>query len=837
MTVDLKSNVAYTGMAGFLQSAISYVKNTTIIRKDLEKKKKLEIKVGLIAPDLPNGALLVFKNKQVHVEPLPEEDWENQNRWDAKIEGGAQVFFDYFMGRLGAVRPVLFRKLKTTPFPGGAFKLLKILSFIKKCVKIFTRNLSLSEAMFYKFYNYGIKTRIEREKIGNKGYMGKILWVDLTTNEIKEETPDDAIYQNYLGGYGLGVYYIYNRIQPKCDPLGPDNIIGFCPGFLTGSVAPFTGRYMVCAKSPLTGGWGDANSGGKFGPAIRKAGYDAIFFTGIADKPVYLYIDEEKKELFDADELWGKSTKETQDILRKKHGKCDVASIGLGGENKSLIAGIVNDSSRIAARSGLGAVMGSKKLKAICIVANKKIEVADKETMLDLAKTYNKQISKYKNNMIMSYVVGMAPMLATLFNRIFKIHYSSYKWVTLFTQFLAQIGTPFFYSIMTDVGDAPIKNYLGVSRKEFKKKIHKKLDGKYLRKFYTGSVGCFACPVRCGARLTIPELNLKDVDRPEYETLAAFSGMLLNNDLKSIVDINDYLNLQGIDTISCGGVLSYVLECAEKGILKQEDFKCQEYPDGFLPVWKDSKYLLTLCKLIANREGIGDVLADGVKKAAEKIKSSEEFAIHAGGQELPMHDGRLTKGLLLTYVTDPSPGRHTAGGIDYFLVGAGNKFLKGFKVKNSKKPKKKAKVQAEAVKFTQSFNSLGFCLFSEWVGTYPVLEMIKGFSGWNLSVSDFLKIGWRIQTLRQMFNARNGEIKHDVAKRAIGDPPLKKGPVKKKKIDVEKMAKIYYTSIGFTETGVPTEATLKSLNLDFCIKDLLNCSGRPKPIINESIKR
>ncbi len=822
-------------MSGFLTSALNYIKNTKTVRKGLEKHN-LNIKVALIAPDLPNGALLVFKDKKVDVEPLGPEDWENPSKWDVKITGEAKVFFDYFMGRLGTVRPVLFRKLVTVPYPFGAFKLLKILWFIKMSIKFYSSNTSQSEAMFYKFYNYGTKERIEAVKpIENKGYFGKILWVDLTTGEIKEETPPAEIYQKYLGGYGLGVYYIYNRITPKCDPLGPENILGFCPGFLTGTMAPFTGRYMVCGKSPLTGGWNDSNSGGKFGPAIKKAGYDAIFVTGTANKPVYLYIDDEKRELLDASDLWGKSTQETQDLLQEKHGKCDVASIGLGGENKSLIAGIVNDSSRVAARGGLGAVMGSKKLKAICIIGNKKIDVADKTLMLDLAKSYNKQITGYKNNLIMSYVVGMAPGFGGLL-KLFKIHYSSFKWVKLYSQFLAQVGTPFFYSILTTIGDAPIKNYLGAAGKDFRKKRYKKLDGKQLRKNYSGSVGCFACPVRCGASLTIPELNLKNIDRPEYETLAAFSGLILNDDLEAIIHINNYLNRQGIDTISCGGVIAYTLECVENGLLKKEDFKCRDYPDGFLPQWNESKYLLTLCKMMSNREGIGDTLADGVKKAAEKIPGSTKFAIHAGGQELPMHDGRLTKGLLLTYATDPSPGRHTAGGIDYFLVGAGSKFLKGFELKNSKKSQQKGKIQAEAVKFTQSFNSLGFCLFSEWVGTYPVLEMMKAFAGWNLSVADFLKIGWRIQTLRQMFNARDGEIKHDISERAIGDPPLKKGPLKGKKIDVEEMAKYYYESIGFTEAGVPTEAILKQLNLDFCIKDLPHCSGRPKPIINQSIK-
>lgn len=834
MKIDYENPLALTGMAGFLASAINYIKNTSALRKGLEKRN-LNLKVALIAPDLPNGALLIFKDHGMDLEPLGESDWENPNKWDVKIEGDAKLFFDYFMGRLGTVRPVLFRKISATPFPGGAFKLLKILWFIKLCIKVYSSNISQSEAMFYKFYNYGTKARIDKKLKGKKGYQGTILWVDLTTGELKPENPDDAIYRQYLGGYGLGAYYIYNRIKPKCDPLGPDNILGFCPGLLTGTMAPFTGRYMVCGKSPLTDGWGDANSGGKFGPAIKKAGYDAIFITGAAEKPVYLYINDETQELRDASDLWGRDTKETQDLLETRYGRCDVASIGLGGENKSLISGIVNDGSRLAARSGLGAVMGAKNLKAICIVGKKKIEPANKVKMLALSKAYGSQIAKYKNNLIMSYIVGMAPGFASLL-RLFKIHYSSFKWVKLYAQFLAQVGTPFFFKILTHVGDAPIKNYLGVAHKEFPLKRSKLLDGKTLRKFYSGSVGCFACPVRCGAKLTIPELNLKNVDRPEYETLAAFGGLLLNDDLESIIHINEYLNRQGIDTISCGGVVAFTLECVEKGLLKAEDFKCKAYPTGFLPQWNDPTYILILCEMIANREGIGDILADGVKKAAEKIPGSAEFAVHAGGQELPMHDARLTKGLMLTYVTDPTPGRHTAGGIDYFLVGAGNAFLKGFKLKNSKKPKKKGIGQAEAVKFAQSFNSVGLCLFSEWIGTYPLLDMINAFTGWDVSLDEFLQIGWRIQTLRQMFNAREGEIKHEISKRAIGDPPLQKGPVKNVKIDVEEMAKSYYKSIGFTETGIPTEPTLSTLQLDFCLPDLPNSAGRPRPVINESIK-
>ncbi|MHA1752243.1 MAG: aldehyde ferredoxin oxidoreductase family protein [Candidatus Helarchaeota archaeon] len=668
------------------------------------------------------------------------------------------------------------------------------------------------------------------------GYNGKILWIDLTNEEIKEEEPSEDIYRNYLGGYGLGVYYIYNRIKPKCDPLGPDNIIGFCPGLLTGSLAPFSGRYMVCGKSPLTGGWGDSNSGGNFGNAIKRSGYDAIFITGIAKNPVYLLIGNEKNELISASDLWGKDVVETEKKLKEKYGKCDIASIGVGGENKCLISGIVNDSARLAARSGLGAVMGSKKLKAICIVKKSELNVNNKQEMIELAKEYNKRINKKKKNMIFSPIINLTPNFAQLL-RISKIHYSNFKIATLYAQFLSKIGTPFFYGILTNVGDAPIKNYKGIAKIEFQKKRYKKMDGAYLKKYVTDSIGCFSCPIRCGAKLNIPELGLENIHRPEYETLAAFSGLILNDDLKTILLINEYLNRQGIDTISCGGVIAYVLECVEQGILKKEDFKCKEYPDGFLPEWNKSEYLLTLCQMIVNREGIGDILANGVKKASEKIKGSEEFAIHSGGQELPMHDARFTKGLMMTYIADPTPGRHTAASIDYFLAGPGNLFLKGFRVKNSKDPKKKGKAQAEVAKFIQNFNSLGLCMFSEWCGRYPLLEIIKAVVGWELTVDDLLQCGWRIQTLRQMFNAREGAIRHEASKRAIGDPPMNKGPLKNKKIDAEQMITYYYQNIGFNENGIPQKDTLEKLGLDFCIKDLEISTGRPEPIINSSIKK
>jgi aldehyde:ferredoxin oxidoreductase len=321
--------------------------------------------------------------------------------------------------------------------------------------------------------------------------------------------------------------------------------------------------------------------------------------------------------------------------------------------------------------------------------------------------------------------------------------------------------------------------------------------------------------VQCGAILTVPQLAYKDKEthRPEYETIAAFGGLILNDDFNAVLSINEYLNREGVDTISAGGVVAYVLECIEKGLLKKEDFRCGEYPEGFLPVWGKAENIIPLLKLIINREGIGDVLAEGAKAASRKILGSEEFAVAAGGQELPMHDARKMPGLMITYAADPTPGRHTAGGVDFILMGSANRFAKGITFKTGKDPEKKGAGQAQAVKFKQAFNSMGFCEFSVWCGWYPLWGMFKAITGWDISPDELLEIGWRIQTLRQQFNAREGALAIDVNKRALGIPPRTDGIHKNVTIDIEPFIKAYYKHIGFDENGAPKKETLERLGL------------------------
>ncbi|MBN2156606.1 MAG: aldehyde ferredoxin oxidoreductase family protein [Candidatus Lokiarchaeota archaeon] len=690
------------------------------------------------------------------------------------------------------------------------------------------------------------------------GYTGKILWVDLSTKEIREESPEEKIYRFYLGGYGLGVYYVYNHIKPSCDPLGPDNILGFCPGLFTGSAAPMSGRYVVCAKSPLTGkgirkdgstgtgGWGNANSGGKFGPAIRRGGFDGIFFKGVSKQPVYLLIHNNSITIEHADEIWGKDCVESEEFLKNKHGKtCEVASIGPAGENLSLVSGIVTDEGRIAARSGLGAVMGSKKLKAVCISGKTQMHYYDKKRMLEMAKAYGKTIQSYVKSKIMNKFIPMLDYITPL-SRILNIDMQSAggsgeSLARMTTVGLggSGLGTTISNVMSSQSGDSPVKNFKGVGHKDFPMKKAMKLRGKRVKSFMKKRYGCFACPVRCGAILEYEGLpySKKTTHRPEYETTSSFGSLILCDDLDALFKINEFLNRVGMDSISAGNIVAYVMECVEKHILNQQDFKCSKYSEGFLPTWGDSDAVLSLLELIVNREGIGDTLADGTLLASKKIAGTSEFVMHCNGQELPMHDPRYNPSIGLTYITDPTPGRHTAGTMDTEGGLGLNYFIKEIDFENSKDPEEKASLSAKVVQFHQVYEALGICMFAVNFAQYPLLEFIQSATGWEITPSEILNIGHRIQTLRQMFNAREGAIRHEISQRVIGNPPLTKGPTKKVSLDLEIMAQSYYEEMGYAKDGLPLEETLRNLKLDFCIPDLAISEGTAKPLVNQWLEK
>jgi len=345
------------------------------------------------------------------------------------------------------------------------------------------------------------------------GYFGKILWIDLSEGAFKEESLSDEYYRSYLGGYGLAAKLIYENMPAKTDPLGSNSIFGFFPGLLTGTMAPLTGRFMVAGKSPLTGTWGDSNCGGYFGPEIKKCGFDAILIKGKAKTPIYITIINDEKQIIEASDLWGLDVVQTEEKLIEKHGKVQVASIGQAGEKLSLISGIVNDKARIAGRSGLGAVMGSKNLKAIVLKGNNKISLADKNLLLKHTKDYNQRIQESKTGII---------------------------------QLFKTFGTTAGNTMMVQMGDTPVKNWGGTAKEDYGADSQNKISGMELNKYRQKDYGCFSCPVHCGAIMKVSEVGLEETHRPEYETCAVFGPMLLNDDLLSIFTINDLCNRAGI---------------------------------------------------------------------------------------------------------------------------------------------------------------------------------------------------------------------------------------------------------------------------------------------------
>ncbi|MQY67480.1 MAG: aldehyde ferredoxin oxidoreductase, partial [Dehalococcoidia bacterium] len=421
-----------------------------------------------------------------------------------------------------------------------------------------------------------------------RGYTGKMLWVDLSRAKLEDEALDEGLCRQFIGGYGLGARVLFRRQKAGVDPLGPDNILGFTTGMLTGTPSISASRYIVVGKSPLTGGWGDANSGGNFGPYLKFAGYDNIFFSGIAEKLVYLFIDNGKAELRDAAHLTGKDTFQTEDILKGELGKdVEVACIGPAGEKVARIAAVMNNKGRAAGRSGLGAVMGSKKLKAIAVKGNMEIPMADDTKANELRKKYLKELSGH-------------------------------------VDMLRDNGTPGIFIDCAESGDTPTKNWSGTATIDFPD--YKDIGGDPVIARQEKRYACWRCPIGCGGHMREGRGEYKyeaGAHKPEYETLGMFGADCLNSSVESIIKLNDICNRYGVDTISAGATMAFAIECYERGIITKAD------TDGIEMTWGNHKSIVAMTEKMVRREGFGDVLADGVKVAAEKIGGdASSYAMH-----------------------------------------------------------------------------------------------------------------------------------------------------------------------------------------------------------------
>jgi aldehyde:ferredoxin oxidoreductase len=599
------------------------------------------------------------------------------------------------------------------------------------------------------------------------GYMGKILFVNLTTGQMDEEVPDESLYRDFIGGYGVGSRILYSRQRGGIDALGPENILGIITGPLTGTPTPLGCRYAVVAKSPLTGSWGDANCGAEFGPYLKFAGYDGIFFTGIAPKPVYLFIDNGKARLQDAVHLWGKGTPETEDTIKEELGKdTRVIAIGPAGEKLSLVASIITHKGSAVGRSGLGAVMGSKKLKAVAVRGEAKVPIADAEATDRLRKEYLAIISK-------------SPARNGLHS----------------------FGTCSHTDGSAHSGDTPVKNWGGVGVVEMPDVSG--LSKEHFNDNVVSRGGCWHCPVACHGRLKEGGGEYKypaGTKRPEYETAAAFGAMCLNTDAEAIAMANHICNSYGLDTISTGTIIAFAMECYEHGIITKKD------TGGIELTWGNHRAMIVMTEKLARREGFGEVLADGVKKAAERIgRGAEEYAVHIGGQELGLHDPKFDfPGFAGTptsakYKMDAAPGRHTGGfGPTHF----------GWLV----------------------INAAGLCLHVNTMvnGAQYATDFLAAVTGWERSLEETLKCGERIEVMRHVFNLREGDnpINRKVHGRIIGQPPQKEGPLADVTADLD--AQVYW-NLGAMDWDRVTTKPSRNILLGLGLEDVAEELWPPLP--------
>ncbi len=602
---------------------------------------------------------------------------------------------------------------------------------------------------------------------------GRMLDVDLSKDRIGDYLIPEEWVRLHLGGKGLAARILLDEFPDGAEPLSPENLLVYMTGPLAGLAVGGSGRHLVVTRSPLTGLFGEAYAGGFFADPLKKTGYDGLIFRGKADEPVYLTVAEGDAELHPANDLWGKTTSETEEILQERHGNVRVSGIGPAGENLVRFAAIINDRNRANARCGVGAVMGSKNLKAVAVTGHKKVPVADEARFAEIRKGYTKTLATHK---------GM-------------VHFGKY-------------GTAGSVEYYNERGILPTKNFLAGT-------FHNPtaLDGATMvETILTGRDTCTACPVRCKRVVeTVAggEKVLAKHGGPEYETIAAFGSYQMNDSLDYVSLANQLCNEYGLDTISAGNVIGYAMEATERGLLE----------DGI--AWGDAHEAMHLVEDIAFRRGLGDRLAEGVRRFSEAI-GGEEFAMHIKGSEVPMHEPRGKKGLGLSYAVTPRGANHMEGlhdtmvekdnaspelgaveGLSRFAIEGKPTLVKNFE---------------DARSFTNSLILCAFDVIS--TGKSYNLPELRGMTaaamGMDIDAKEMLAIGARATTLARLFSARMGMTPDlDDLPPRFKKEALKFGEREEAVTEDELRAMMaeYFELRGWDEAGVPTSRTLSDLGI------------------------
>jgi len=609
--------------------------------------------------------------------------------------------------------------------------------------------------------------------------MGNILRVDLTAGTLKVEPLSEDIARKYIGGKGYSVYLIYQYLkeyeskgitQADIDPLGPKNVLIFATGPGTGVPGfPSSGRYHVMAlKSPLTGSIGSGNSGGEWGPFLKFSGFDAVIVEGCSERPVYLSIVDGEAELRDASDLWGKNVFDTCRILKKKAGNknTSVTCIGPAGENLARMACIVNDEHRAVGRTGLGAVMGSKKLKAIVVSGSKKVQVADPDRLKEVSK-------RCLDTMRKNSVTGEG---------------------------LPTYGTAILINVINEAGGLPYKNWQTAVNPDADK-----ISGETLAETYlTGRRACWGCTIGCGRVTSVKSgpFQILSSEGPEYESIWALGSSTGVKDLDAIVKANHYCDELGLDSISMGSTIAAAMELNERGHIPEEDLQGLDLRFG------NAAALVEAVWRTAYKTGFGKYLALGSKKLCE-IYGHPELSMSVKGLEMPAYDPRAMKGIGLTYATANRGGCHVTGyTVSPEILGIPEKI-------DPLTPEGKAKWAKTFQDFTCVVNSTVNCLFVTFaLGAKDFAELLSAVTGWDLTEDEILKIGERIYNLeRVILNKYGFDGKDDTLPKRLLEEPMPEGPAKGHVVELEKMREEYYELRGWVN-GVPTEEKLKELEIE-----------------------
>ncbi len=615
------------------------------------------------------------------------------------------------------------------------------------------------------------------------GVGGKVIWVDLTKGEIEKRPIEKKLVEKYLLGAGYLSKVLFDSIPTDIDPLSPENVLGFATGLLTASMFPQASRHVVAALSPLTDVWGESHAAGFWGPELKLAGYDAIFFTGASSDPVYLNINDSTVELLSADDVWGRDVFETDDILRERHDKrARLIYIGQAGENLVRFAAVMNDRDRASARSGLGAVMGSKKLKAICVRGTGKIEVAEPKKYMDTMDEFYRR------------------MLANPF-----------------TPGRAKYGTTNLVEMMQHIGRLPSYNMRQGVFEGYEKISGETITEKYLVKPRSD----WCCLQRCARYTTVKSGPYKYIGgSPEFETQSALGSRCGNDNLESVLFGHHLANQYGMDTISLGGTISWAMEAWDEGLLTADD------TDGIDLSWGNHESIVKLIKMIAFREGFGDLLAEGSARAAEKIgRGTEKFVMTVKKQEIAGQEPRAQKSMGLAAVTAARGADHLyafpvldeAGFDDEIKERFGEEYLP--EMAERLNPKYKGIMVKECEDFMVVVESLGLCKYGTQIPPEFYYEdvalALKVHNGLEFTRADLQTIGERIVNLNRLFNVKRGVTRADdnLPDRLTKEgAPL--GPSKGEVVELDQMLDEYYLKRGWdNETGIPYASTLQRLGL------------------------